>query len=621
MSVEHNKNSHYRKNLFLRKWHKVLKNWQAFVRMVKRFLPYMRKQTKPLIMAQLMSLGYMLFRILEPWPLKLIFDNVFLGHPLPPVLNSFMSAVAGSPIILLNIFVGSIILIALVRGVFYYYQQLLTSRVGQQVTANIRVALYGHLQNLSSDFHDRRKTGDLIVRLTSDIRILRTVLISLPLTLTGELFLMIGMITVMFFMDWQLTLIALMVIPTLALLLRKYQRPMKMAIRKQREREGHLSSIASEVLGAIKVVKGFHRESDEIKRFDSENKSSLRSGLRAARLEAKFRWASELAVAVVLALVIGVAARRVLTGAMTPGDVLVFVAYMRAYNRPLRRISRVTERLARGTASGERIWDLMNISPNIKDLPKAIDAKKLKGNIWFDDVGFGYQKKSPVLFDINLKIDQGQRVAVVGPTGCGKSTLVSLLPRFYDPQKGRVCIDGRDIREFTLLSLRQNISIVFQEPILFATTIAENIAYGKPNADFKEIKEAATQSGIHHIIEALPDGYETTLGERGGTLSGGQRNCVAIARAIIRDTPIVILDEPTVGLDHQSMDLVTNALRRLMTHKTVFIITHHLKDIWDVDHVVTLQKGRIINQGQSVLSHHKNWLGEEIQHVQTESIG
>lgn len=373
-----------------RKFSKSWKQWQEFRSVAERFLPYIRKNAQRLTMAQISGLCYILLGMLEPWPLKLIFDNVFLDHPLPSVLVPFLGPVMERPILLLNILVGTIVIIALIRGIFYYFQQLHSSRAGQQITASIRVDLYSHLQALSFSFHDRRRTGDLLSRLTTDIRILREILVSLPLTIISELFLMTGMMTVMFLMDWQLTLAALMVIPLLAVLLKKYQYPMKKAIRKQREREGHLATIASEVFGAIKVVQGFHQERTEVERFTIENKSSLRSGLRAARLEAKLKWASELAVALVTAIVLGIAARQVLSGALSPGDILVFVAYLKTFNRPLRRISRLTERMARGTASGERILKMLKIEPAIKDVPGAVKARGIRGEISYKNVSFGW---------------------------------------------------------------------------------------------------------------------------------------------------------------------------------------------------------------------------------------
>jgi len=589
------------------------KKLQEFGAVAGRFYPYVRKNMKRLALAQGAGAGYVLMGMLEPWPMKLIFDNVLLKRPLPVLLAPVGGLAGDRPILLLTILIISIIVIALIRGVFYYYQRLLASRSGQRITAELRVDLYSHLQGLSFSFHDRRRTGDLLSRLTTDIRILRQTLISLPLTITSETGLMVGMVVVMLVMDLQLSLLALMVVPLLAMLLARYQRPMKQAIRKQREREGHLASIASEVLGAIKVVKGFHQEEAEVDKFTVQNKSSLRSGLRAARIEAKLKWASELAVAVITSLVLGVAAYRVLSGRLSPGDILVFVAYLRQFNRPLRRISRFTEQAARGTASGERILKMLDIRPVIKDKRDAVTAGRLRGDIVYRDVSFEYQADAPVLHHVNLRLERGQRVALVGPTGCGKSTLASLLPRFYDVTAGAVMIDGRDIRDYKLRSLRENIALVFQEPVLFATTIAENIAYGKPDASAGEIGAASRRAGIHRIIEELPDDYETMLGERGGTLSGGQRQCIAIARAIIKDAPIVILDEPTAGLDNQSAALVMSALHELMAGKTVLVISHQPATLQDVDRVVVLRHGEVVREGSASQVFSNSNLYEELR--------
>jgi len=347
----------------------------------------------------------------------------------------------------------------------------------------------------------------------------------------------------------------------------------------------------------MKVVQGFTREEAEIERFRRESSGSLRKGLRAARMEAKFKWASELAVAVAIAAVVGVAARRVLSGALSPGDVLVFMAYLKTFYQPLRRVSRTSERMARVTASGERIMDLLKIEPTVRELPDAVEAEGITGDVRYQNTTFAYSKGSIVLADINLHIKRGERVAIVGSTGSGKSSLVSLLPRFYDPTQGSVYLDGKDVREFTLASLRRCISFVFQEPFLFATSIAENIAYGKPDSSEQEIREVAKKVGIHQMIEALPEGYDAVLGERGCTLSGGQRQCIAIARAMIKNAPIVILDEPTSGLDNLSAELVMRALEQLMEGKTTIIITHQLENARNMDRVIVLRNGRIVQEG------------------------
>ncbi|NGX41848.1 MAG: putative ABC transporter ATP-binding protein [Chlamydiae bacterium] len=585
-------------NFISRKVQSHIDKWRAFFHMASCFLPHVKKQSRLLFLSLIAGVFFTIVSMLEPWPLKLIFDNVFYNKATPRLLAPFVVPFKSDKLVLLNVLIVYVIVVATFRGIFYYFQQLLTSRAGQQIVSGVRVDLYSHLQRLSFSFHDRRRTGDMLARLTTDIRILRDILISLPLTITSELLLMVAMLSVMAVMDWQLTLMALMAVPVLILLMKKYRHPMKNEMRKQREREGHLTSIASEVLGAIKVVQGFHQEPKEVKRFSAQNTNSLKSGLKATRLEAKLKWASELTVAIVTAIILGVAGRRVLTGALSPGDLLVFVFYLKTFNRPLRRVSKITEQLARGTASGERILDLMQIEPGIEDLPHAIEAPCFRGEIRYENVWFNYKNGKPVLKDLNLTIEAGERVAIVGPTGSGKSTIVSLLSRFYEASSGRVLIDNMDVRDCTLNSLRKQISIVFQEPVLFATTIAENIAYGKPDATLEEIKQAAERAHIHQIIEALPEGYETVIGERGGTLSGGQRQCVAIARSLIKNAPIIILDEPTSGLDMFSAMLVMNALKELVTGKTVIIISHQQETIRDVDRVIELHNGNIVQEGQ-----------------------
>jgi ATP-binding cassette, subfamily B, bacterial len=536
-------------------------------------------------------------RLLEPWTLKLVLDAVLLDEPLPAAVAALLPEPLPSKLVLLYLLGLAMVLVALTGGLLYYLQRLFAAMLGQQVASDLRLDLYAHIQRLSFAFHDRRRTGDVLVRLTSDIRMLREALVSLPLELVEHLLLTVGMLLVMLFMDWQLALLATALVPGLAVLVRRYRRPMKKAIRHQREREGHLATIASETLGAVRVVQGFRRERDEVQRFGGQNRRSLRSGMKAARLEAKFKWSADVAVAVVTALVITAAARRVLAGSLTPGDLVVFVSYLRIYARPLRRISRVTERMVRATTAGERVLEILRTRSEVADAPHAVAAPRLRGGIRFEAVWFAHRKPSWVLEDVSLEIAPGECVALCGPTGSGKTTLVSLIPRFFDATGGSVRVDGRDVRDLTLASLRRQISLVFQEPVLFATSIGENIAYGHRDASDEDVRRAAERAGIHPIIARLPDGYGTIVGERGGTLSGGQRQCVAIARAIIRDAPIVILDEPTTGLDAESATLVMRAIERLMEGRTVILVSHQLASVEHADRIVVLDRGRVVEEG------------------------
>lgn len=580
----------------LRQW--IVGRRAGSPRVAARFLPYLRRRRMQLGIATACAFGYALTRLLEPWPIKLIFDSVLLDHPLPGLVARYLAPVAGSRLGLLNALVAAIVLLAVTRGILYYHREVRLSQAGQRVVADVRRDLYNHLQRLSLNFHAGRKSGDLLMRLSGDILMLREMLVALLQTVVSELFMLLGMIVVMLLMDWQLSLVGFMVMPPLFFFTRYYGRPMKQVARKQRKREGSLAAMAAEALAAIKVVQAFVREKFETDRFQMQNQTSLRAGLKAARLEAKLNYAVEFSLAAATAAVLALGVRKVLQASLTPGDLLVFAAYLRAFYRPLRRLSRVTEQLARSAAAGERILEIADTRPAVFDLPGAVEAPPFRGAVSFEAVAFRYPPGDrAVLRDVSLRIRPGERVAVVGRIGSGKSTLVSLIPRFHDPTPGRILIDGHDVREFTLASLRRQVSLVLQEPMLFATTIAENIAYGKPDATPEEIARAAELAGIHRFVGALPGGYETVLGERGATLSAGQRQCIAIARAIVKDTPIVILDEPTAALDRTSAALVMDALRRLMEGRTVILVSHDWSAIERVDRVVMLADGRISDQG------------------------
>ena len=431
----------------------------------------------------------------------------------------------------------------------------------------------------------------------SDIRVLRRAFTRLPIQLLENTFLLVGMGIVLTLMDWKLGILALALVPPLTWLIRRSHSSMRQAVRTQRKNEGHLATIAAEALGAMQVVQAFRREGSEVQKFGDANTGSLRSGLRVARLEAKLRWSIDLAVAVVTAAIVTLASRRVLQGAMSLGDLVIFVAYLGLFSRPLRRSSRITERLARAAGAGERVLSILDTETDIKDGPDAIEAPTLHGKIVFEGVSFFHTSRKNVLSDVNLEILPGQHVALVGSTGAGKSTLVSLITRFYDVSEGRILVDSHDVRDLTLESLRNQVSIVFQEPMLFSCSIAENIAFGRSGASREDVHRAAQAAGIDGIIKELPDGFDSLIGERGGMLSGGQRQCVAIARAMIRDAPIVILDEPTAGLDSISSALATAAINRLTAGRTAVTITHQLDMTMEADRVFVLDSGRIVDEG------------------------
>jgi ATP-binding cassette, subfamily B, bacterial len=578
------------------RWRRLHRRLRALVQVGLRLTPHLRERKRSLALALLASIGYMLLRLLEPWPLKLILDHVLLGVPLPEAL-SFLARGPDGRNALVGLLAGSIVAIALVSGFLYYWQNVLSAQLGQQVVAGLRLDLFSHLHRLDFAFHDRRRTGDLLVRLVADIRLLRDALVKIPLDLSENSLLMIGMAIVMLVMDWQLALISFAALPLLFLLVRRYRKPMRAAIREQRHQEGHLASIISESLGAVRVIQSLGLEHQEVRRLGGANRRSVKEGVKAARIEARLRWASDLAVGCVTAVVIGIATKRILDGVLSPGDLVVFVTYLRTFARPLRRVSRTTEQVTRTTTAGERILEILDLTPGVRETPDAIQAPPFSGEISFEGVGLRHGHHPWVLRDVDLTVHAGQRVGIVGPTGAGKTSLVHLVPRFYDPTEGRVCIDGRDVRSLTLPSLRSQVSFVFQEPVLFATSIAENIALGRAGASREQVEDAARRAGIHHVILGLADGYETVLGERGGTLSGGQRQCVAIARAILRDAPIVVLDEPTTGLDQRAAALVLQGLEQLVEGQTVLMISHELHRLRNVNRIVVFEGGRVVQQG------------------------
>jgi ATP-binding cassette, subfamily B, bacterial len=582
--------------LLERRRRRALRQFAALQQVLRRLAPYVRGRAGGLAVALAATVGYMLVRLLEPWPLKLIFDHVLLGQPLPSAL-SFLDDYAGTRSALLLVFAGSIVVLALASGFLYYWQNVLSAHIGQHVVAGLRSDLFRHLHRLDFSFHDRRRTGDLLVRLVADIRLLRDALVKIPLDLSESTLLVLGMAVIMLLIDWQLALLSFMALPLLFVLVGRYRRPMKDAIRKQRRQEGDLATIASESLGAIRVVQGFGLEEQELRRFGGLNRRSMKQGVKAARIEARLRWSSDMAVGVITALVVGTAAHRIMAGALTPGDLIIFVSYLRTFARPLRRVSRTTEHVTRTTTAGERILEIFEREPAVRDAPDAVAVASLRGGIRFDGVGMRHGRGAWVLRGVDLAVEPGERVGIAGPTGSGKSSLISLLPRFYDATEGSVSVDGLDVRTLTTASLRAQIALVFQEPVLFAMSISDNIAMGRPGARRADVVDAARRAGIHDVIAALPEGYDTVLGERGGTLSGGQRQCVAIARAMLRDAPIVLLDEPTTGLDPRSALLVTQALQQLMKGRTVLVVSHELHRLRDLDRIVVLDRGRLVQDG------------------------
>ena len=558
-------------------------------------LSHLREVKGSLILAGLCMLGFTLIQLLAPWPLKLIFDHVLLDEPFnSPFLVEIFS---GGKVIALIVFSLSIIAIALVGGFFAYSQLYLTSRIGNQMVHTLRTELFSHLQRLSLSFHDRARSGELLTKVISDTKALKDVFAESVLTLATQLVTFVAMFTVMFIMNWKLSLIVLVTMPILSYAILYLYREVRISAKNQRRKEGKVAARISEILMTMPLIQIFGRQRFEEERFEAESAHNLHESIRTARLGAALTRVVEVISAFGTGIVILFGSLQVLKGRMTPGAILVFASYVQAMYSPIRKLARISTKFSSAMASVERVSTILEMDPEVEDEPHAIEASNLKGEIVFEDVFFDYGDGKPVLQNISFTAAAGQRVALIGASGAGKSTIVSLILRLYNPSAGSILVDGVEIRKYQHESVRQEITLVPQNSILFGTSIWDNIAYGKPHATAEDVEAAARAANAHDFIMAFPDGYDTQLGERGETLSGGQRQRLAIARAMIRDTPVVILDEPLTGLDATSAKIVMEALERLMEGKTVIIITHQLYTIQKVDKIVVLDKGRIIQQG------------------------
>jgi subfamily B ATP-binding cassette protein MsbA len=536
--------------------------------------------------------------LLEPWPLKIVLDSVLRSHPLHGWLNHFIETTVGDDkLAILKFACAAVLGIAALDAVSSYTEKYLTTSVGQWVTHDLRRALYSRIQQLSLAYHDEKRSGDLISRVTSDIDAIQSFINTALLGALINLITLVGMIGVMLYLNWRFTLIALSVAPVLFLVVYTYTRRIKKASRDVRKKEGEIVSVIEEVLSSIRVVKAFAREDYERRRLEEESLESVEIGLQARGLKAKLSPLVDIIVAVGTCLVLWFGAHMALSGSLSPGSLVVFVLYLGKMYKPMQELSKMVDTYSKALVGYERIQEVLETDKEVKDLPRSTKAPRFRGKIEFEHVDFHYTSESPILKDVSLTIEAGQLAALVGPTGAGKTTIISLIPRFYDPISGSIKIDGIDVKRFRQKSLRQQISFVLQETVLFHAPVWQNIAYGKPEASRAEILRAAEQANAHEFIEKMPEGYETILGEQGMTLSGGQRQRIAIARAIIRDTPILVLDEPTSGLDAASEKLVFGALDQLMEGKTSIVIAHRLSTIRRADVIFVIKDGGIVERG------------------------
>jgi ATP-binding cassette, subfamily B, bacterial len=567
----------------------------GFWRVLRFFWPYTRRHRGLLTGSFAALLAEVILRAVEPWPLKLVFDRVIrTGHP----AGSGVAALDRlDPMSLATVAAVGLVVATSLRALAAYGSTVGFALIGNRVLTEVRAHVYSHLQCLSLTFHNRARSGDLTVRVISDIGMLRDVAVTALLPFVGNVLIFLGMLGLMMWLQWKLALVALVTLPLFWLSSFRLSRRIQEVSRSQRKREGAMAATAAESMSAIRTIQALSLEGTFADAFSSHNKKSLKEGVRGSRLAASLERTVDVLIALSSAMVLWYGTRLVLGGVITPGDLIVFLAYLKNAFKPVQDFAKYTGRLAKATAAGERVMDILEREPDVRDLPGARPAPAFRGEVRFEDVTFSYEPGRIALADVDVSVPAGSRAALVGPSGHGKSTLVSLLLRLYEPQQGSVKIDGTDIRCFTLESLRSQVSIVMQDTLLFAGTIRENIAYGTSDATDEMIEEAARRANAHDFISRLPDGYDTVVGERGVTLSNGQRQRIALARAAVRSAPILILDEPTTGLDEENERAVLQAFDRLAAGRTTFFITHDLHTITRADRVLYIENGRIVESG------------------------
>ncbi|CAN7516648.1 ABC transporter ATP-binding protein [Arthrobacter sp. LjRoot78] len=555
---------------------------------LRTFGPFLRPQWPGCVLAGLLAAASAGVALLKPWPLKYLFDEVLLP-----------AGGAGGQDVqrVLVLIVGALAVITLLDSLISAARSYTLTAVGERVSAAIRTKLYDHLQRLPLSYHERTPTGELTTRLTGDVDKVRALLTVTFVDAATNVLTLAGMAGVMLILDWQLSLALLLVLPMLLLTVSSFRARIRAVEENSREIEGDLAAMAQESLVAVKLVKATGREEHESRRFRSRSDASVAAVLRSARTSAAFGAAVDAVVAIATTGLVWLGAQRVLSGALTPGDLVIFTAYLRDFFGPTRALSKLPAQLTRAGVRAARIADTLGRRPEVQDKPDARTAGPPRRRLSLDAVGFSYSTDCPVLRDVDLSVPVGTTLAIVGPTGAGKSTIAALLCRLQDPTSGRVLLDDEDLRDLTGESLHTQIGLVTQEALLFRASVRENIAYARPDASAEEVEHAARTAQAHDFVQALPNGYNTVLAERGATLSGGQRQRLALARAVLQGCPVLVLDEPTTGLDAHSEHAVLRALRHVSSGRTTVIITHRMAAAMAADEIVVIEEGRVVERG------------------------
>jgi ATP-binding cassette, subfamily B, bacterial len=557
-----------------------------------KLLPYLRPYRLRFIWALSQVFLIAGFELLKPWPLQIVIDDVFAGKPIG------LAPLAGwSRTDLLGFACVAMVVIQFGAGALTLMHNFTAIGVGQRMVNDLRGTLYNHLQRLSLAFHSRQRVGDLMYRVTGDSFAVQTMLMNGLLPIISAIVLLAGMLCILVPLDPVLTLLSLTIVPALFILIAFFNRRIAEVATEVRDAESRVYSLVQWAMSSMKIVQAFTKEEDEYRRFMGASRASLGLTLKLYNWQTLYTGVVNTIIAAGTALVVYAGARAVLSGTLTVGQLIVFMSYLAQLYVPVNQLTQSWSLIASARIGARRVFEILETEADLKDGPVTLSPESARGAIEWHGIGFRYRSEMPVLRSIDLRVEPGMKIAIVGPTGAGKSTMVGLLPRFYDPSDGSVSIDGVDVRRFGLKSLRAQISMVLQPPLIFPISVRENIAYGRSDASQEEIEQAARLARIDDMIRSLPQGYDTIIGEAGATLSEGEKQRLTIARALLRDAAILILDEPTSALDVETEALVMEAVRRLTRDRTTFIIAHRLSTIRSCDLILVLRDGVIVERG------------------------
>ena len=559
--------------------------------MVMKLLPYLKAHRWRIAWALLQVLLIAAFELLKPWPLQIVIDNALGGKPFP------IAALSSSPVKLLLLACVGMVVVHFGAGVLTLLHNYTAIRIGQDMVNDLRGALYAHLQRLSLAFHSRQRVGDLLYRITADSFAVQTMIMNGALPILSALVLLAGMLVVLFPLDPALTVLALTVVPVLFALIALFNRKIVEIAGDVRATESRVYSLVQWAMSSIKLVQAFTKEEEEHRRFMGASRESLQATLRLYSWQTLYSGTVNLVIAAGTAIVVFAGAQAVISGTLSVGQLIVFISYLAQLYAPINQITQSWGLIAGARVGARKIFEILDTEPDLEDGTQNFPQSGARGEVAWSRVDFRYRADTPILTGIELKVPAGTKIAVVGPTGAGKSTLLGLLPRFYDPSAGSVAIDGIDVREYAMRSLRNQIAMVLQPPLIFPLSARDNIAYGRPGAGDAAIEHAARLARIDDLIASLPAGYDTLLGESGASLSEGEKQRITIARALLRNAPILILDEPTSALDVTTEALVMAGIEGLMAGRTTFVIAHRLSTVQRCDRIVVLRCGVIVEQG------------------------